>query len=216
MSGPDAVHFREGRTFAAIRARPMGHSVPRRRTDAAATTRVALPNYIVVVVLVLTFLPTVLNFFGVDFSTVGHPGPATGNSLSSAVEPNRQSRESAVGEHVHTLLEWSAVAPPRSPSCSLSRTLSYQARRDDTDYRHGAVLLRDARRLSHVGRRRFDYDRGQGRAVHSVHVGHFTRCECDLHCIWRTLRFCRRIEPPSIAPDGGECCSSFWSEPSSR
>jgi phosphoserine phosphatase RsbU/P len=83
--------------------------VPTPRTGAVATSIVTLPRQLVVAVLLLTFLPFLLNRLGLDFSAVKLPVSPAEESDRSAVNENRRSEEPIVGEHVHTLLEWSAV-----------------------------------------------------------------------------------------------------------
>ncbi len=75
----------------------------------AATSIVALPRQLAIAVLLLTFLPFLLNRLRLDFSAVKPPASLTENSAFSDGQNNRRVRETIVGEHVHTLLEWSAV-----------------------------------------------------------------------------------------------------------
>jgi len=87
----------------------MADPVPTPRSGAAATSIVTLPRQLVVAVLLLTFLPFLLNRLGLDFSAVKLPASSTEESVRSSVDENRRNKEAIVGEHVHTLLEWSAV-----------------------------------------------------------------------------------------------------------
>ena len=87
----------------------MADPVPTPRSGAAATSIVTLPRQLVVAVLLLTFMPFLLNRLGLDFSAVKLPASPTEESERSAVDENGRSEEPIVGEHVHTLLEWSAL-----------------------------------------------------------------------------------------------------------
>jgi phosphoserine phosphatase RsbU/P len=87
----------------------MANPVPTRPTGAAATSIVTLPKQFVVAVLLLTFLPYLLNRLGLDFSAVKPPASLTEKSALSSGQNTRRTQETIVGEHVHTLLEWSAV-----------------------------------------------------------------------------------------------------------
>jgi two-component system, NtrC family, sensor kinase len=83
--------------------------VPSPRIGAVAHSIVTLPGQLAVAVLLLTFLPFVLNRLGLDFSAVKLPASPTEESVQPPVDENRRSEEAIVGEHVHTLLEWTAV-----------------------------------------------------------------------------------------------------------
>src|SRR5580658_6478105 len=87
----------------------MADPVPTARTGAAATPLVALPRQLMVAVLLLTFLPFLLNRLGLDFSAVKPPASLSEKLALSGDQNTRRIEETIIGEHVHTLLEWSAV-----------------------------------------------------------------------------------------------------------
>jgi hypothetical protein len=68
--------------------------VPTPRTGASLVT---LPRQLVVAVLLLTFLPFLLNRLGLDFSAVKLPASSTEESVRSSVDENRRNKEAIVG-----------------------------------------------------------------------------------------------------------------------
>jgi phosphoserine phosphatase RsbU/P len=87
----------------------MAGTVPMPRTGPRATSQVVLPRWLVIAVLLLTCLPYSLNRLGLDFSAVKPPVSPTEQAVQSAVDENRRRQGAIAGEHIHTLLEWSAV-----------------------------------------------------------------------------------------------------------